>query len=68
LSTSESAELAHYAPDEALQVFKVPRNVFEGWKAAGGVEYYNDLYKGILTREVRILAGPSGEMNNYLVR
>ena len=68
LSTSTSPDLAHYAPDEALQTFKVPRSVFQAWDKAHYVTRAVDTYKGIVTQEIRIEAGASGELNKYLVR
>jgi RHS repeat-associated protein len=68
LSTSTSPDLAHYAPDEALQTFKVPLRVFQAWDKAHYVTRWADTYNGIVTQEIRIEAGPSGELNKYLVR
>ena len=68
LSTSTSPDLAHYAPDEALQTFKLPRSAFQAWDKAHYVTRAVDSYKGIVTQQVRIEAGASGELNKYLVR
>jgi hypothetical protein len=68
LSTSTSPDLAHYHPGEALQVFKVPIKTLLGWEKAGYVTRYTDMYDGIITSEIRIEAGASGEMNKYLLK
>jgi len=69
-STSPSSDLSHYHPDEALQEFEVPRDVFNQWDADGSIQHLTDMHQptGTITPEVRIFPPAAGQMNDFIVR